>query len=231
MIKVIFVAGTDTGAGKTVITGLLADYLSKKGFRVATQKWVQTGGRSFSRDIGIHLKLMGKRRKAFGRYLSSMMPYIFRYPSSPHLAASMEGRRIGAGKIGKRLGELKKDFDYIIVEGTGGLLVPLNNRNLLIDVVRQLRLPVLLVAENRVGAINHALLSLEALKSRKIKIIGVVFNNISKKGASPLILNNNSNIVKRFSRVKLFGALSYAKNIKALRAPFLSIGDKIFKGL
>ena len=109
--------------------------------------------------------------------------------------------------------------------------MPLNNRNLLIDAVRQLQLPVLLVAENRVGAINHALLSLEALKKRKIKIIGAVFNSISKKGASSLILNDNSNIVKRFSRVKLLGTLSYAKNIKTLREPFLPIGDKIFKGL
>jgi len=228
-MKTIFVAGTDTGTGKTVITGLLADYLSKKGFRVATQKWVQTGSRFFSQDIGTHLKLMGKRKDYFGRHLSSMMPYIFRYPSSPHLAASIERRRISIGKIKNCLGELKKDFDYIVVEGTGGLLVPLNNRNLLIDVVKELRLPVLLVVENRLGAINHALLSLEALKSRKSKIIGIVFNNISKNNASSQILNDNSKIVKRFSHVKLLGTLSYAKNIKALRGPFLPIGDRIFK--
>src|SRR3989338_6203609 len=87
-VNVIFVAGTDTGTGKTVITGLLACYLLKKGFKVVTQKWIQTGNRSFSRDIGMHLKLMGKRKKDFSGYFSSMMPYIFRYPSSPHLAAS-----------------------------------------------------------------------------------------------------------------------------------------------
>ncbi len=179
----------------------------------------------------MHLKLMGKSKEDFNRYLSSMMPYIFRYPSSPHLAASLEGRRIGIGKIKKSLRELKKDFSYTIVEGTGGLLVPFNKKKLLIDAIEELQLPVLLVAENRVGAINHALLSLEAMKSRKIKIIGVIFNNISKKGTSPLILNDNSNIVERFSRVKLLGTLSYAKNIKALHRPFSPIGDRIFKGL
>jgi len=230
-MKVIFVAGTDTGAGKTVITGLLADYLLKKGFKVATQKWIQTGSRHFSKDIGMHLKLMGKGKEDYSGYLPLMMPYIFRYPSSPHLAASMEDRRIGIGKIRKGLEKLIKDFDYIIAEGTGGLLVPFNKKNLLIDAVEELRLPVLLVAENRVGAINHTLLSLEAMKTRKIKIIGVVFNNISKKKASSTILNDNVNIVKRFSRVKLFAHMSYAGNIEAARRRFLPIGDKIFMQL
>jgi dethiobiotin synthetase len=173
-MNAIFVAGTDTGVGKTYITNALARYFSGKGYRVATQKWVETGVRK------------------------STAVYSFKFAASPHLAAKLEGKKVKIEKIKEELKKLSRDFDIVIVEGTGGLLVPITEKKLFIAVVQELKLPVLLVAANRLGAINQTLLSLEALRARKIKVLGVLFNNISKK-TNKLILKDNPRIVRKFT--------------------------------
>ncbi|MFH0797392.1 MAG: dethiobiotin synthase [Candidatus Omnitrophota bacterium] len=224
--KVIFVAGTDTGAGKTVATGLLGRYLSRKGYRVVTQKWVQTGCSGFPEDMEVHLRLMEKKRRDFEGYLSLMMPYIFKFPSAPYLSARLEKRRIDLSGIEETLKVLANGFDFVIVEGIGGLLVPLTGSCLLADFVKKLNLPVLLVAGNRLGAINHTLLSLEALKARKIKTLGVIFNNISPN-EDKRILQDNPEIVAKISGEKVLGVLPRVKHLSQLHRHFAPIGKKI----
>jgi dethiobiotin synthetase len=172
-MNIIFIAGTDTGAGKTFITKMLARRLAGEGYKTATQKWVETGVKK------------------------SAAVYSFKLPASPHLAAKAEGRTIKVAKIKDALKSLSQTVDIVIVEGTGGLLVPLTEKKLLIDVVKALKIPVLLVAANRIGAINHTLLSLEALRARKMKILGVVFNDISGK-EDRRVAEDNPKIVKNF---------------------------------
>ena len=171
-MNIVFVSGTDTGVGKTTVTRMLARSLLLKGYKVATQKWVETGVKK------------------------SGAIFAFKLAASPHLAAKLEGKTIKIGKIKRALRKLSKKHDFVIVEGTGGLLVPLTPTKLLIDVVKELKIPVLLVAANRLGAINHTLLSVEALRSRRMKILGVVFNNISRD-ENKLILKDNPRIVKK----------------------------------
>ena len=100
-------------------------------------------------------------------------------------------------KIKKALKKLARAHDLVIVEGTGGLLVPLDEKHLFVDIIKELDLPIILVSANKLGTINHTLLSLEALKSRKIRVLGVIFNNISRK-ENKLILKDNPKIVKKF---------------------------------
>ncbi len=194
-MKAIFVAGTDTNVGKTIVTGLLAMCLIENGYSVVTQKWVQTGQ---------------KKKGGFGKYSSSMAPYSFKFASSPHLAARLEGRHIRKDKIKRCFRYLSANFDVVIVEGTGGLLVPLNSNTLLIDVIKELNIPVLLVIENRLGAINQALLSIEALRARRIKILGMIFNNISNN-TDKRILKDNPNIINKLTGIKILGILPYVK--------------------
>ncbi|MBI5124410.1 MAG: dethiobiotin synthase [Candidatus Omnitrophica bacterium] len=190
-VRAIFVAGTDTGVGKTVVTSLLARSLMEDGYNVATQKWVETGrtGRS-----------------------DAHTPYILKMAASPHLAARMEKKSIRISKIENSLKRLSRDFDIVIIEGSGGLLVPLNEKTLLIDIVKKLSLEVVLVAHNRLGAINHTLLSIEALKRRNIKIIGVIFNTVSKKEDN-LVLKDNPRIIKKLTGVEVLGSLPYIKHL------------------
>jgi len=222
----IFVTGTDTGVGKSLVTGLLAKFLEDKGYKVITQKWVETGVRGFFRDINFHLKLTGKKKREFKGYLHEMSPYSFKFPSSPHLASTLEKRNIDINKIKNSFKFLQRAFDFVAVEGVGGILVPLNKKKLVVDIVKELKLPVVVVVGNKLGAINHTLLTIEALKARKIKIIGLVFNEQEDK-TSETILKDNPKIIKALSNEKILGSLPYTKDIDELHKFFSSIGRNI----
>ena len=226
----IFVTGTDTGVGKTIVTGLLAKFLDDKGYKTITQKWVETGSRGFSKDIALHLKLMSKRKREFRDYLHKMSPYTFKFPSSPHLALSLERRKISIERIKKSFKSLEKAFDFVVVEGVGGALVPLTRDKLVIDVAGELNLPALVVVGNKLGAINHTLLTIEAVKARKMKIAGIVFNSLRNKENS-IILEDNPKTIKSLSSEEVLGSLPWAKDINRLHKSFRKIGKKILSNL
>ena len=222
-MSAIFVAGTDTGVGKTIVTGLLARYLSLCGYRVVTQKWVQTGRMS---DLDAHLRWMERSRAEFGGFLRAMAPCALPAPVSPHLAAELGGVRIAVGRIRRDFQRLSRHFDFVIVEGTGGLMVPFSRKKLLIDLAQEIDLPVLLVAGNRLGAINHTLLSLEALKARKMKMLGVVFNNLP--GArNKIVLRDNPKIIEALSGQRALGILPRIRQPGALLKRFAPIAKKV----
>jgi dethiobiotin synthetase len=223
-MKAIFVTGTDTGVGKTLIVGLLAKFLQDRGLRVVTQKWIQTGDQGFSSDIKVHLKLMGKLKS----YLSLQSPYVFKLPASPHLAAGKEKKKISSAKIKSSFKALARKFDLVIVEGVGGSLVPFSKKKLVIDIARDLKLPVLIVAANKLGAINHTLLTIEALRRRKMPTIGLILNNISLK-QNKTILKDNPRIIKSISQERILGILPYSKNKDLLYKKFVPIGKKIIE--
>ena len=207
-MKGIFVTGTDTGVGKTIITGYLAKYFLEKGYNVITQKWIQTGCTTgISADVKTHLKIMGKKIKDIKGYLPYVCPYTFKFAGSPHLASRMENKRIGRQKILKSFRFLSRCFDLVIVEGTGGALVPLDKKHLAIDIVKELNLAVLVVAQNKLGAINHTLLTIEALKKRKINISGIIFNNA--RCEKKQIIADNPQIIKTLTKVTVFGTFPW----------------------
>ena len=224
-MKAIFITGTDTGVGKTLVTGLLARYFLDKGKSAITQKWVQSGSEKFPRDIATHLKLMGKNKSYIKNNLSDVCLYVFKLAASPHLAAVKERKSIRVDEIKRSLRALGGKFDWVIVEGVGGALVPLNKNKLVIDIVKELKLPILVVVGNKLGAINHTLLTIEALKRRKIKILGLVFNNLSKKG-NKTILENNPKIIEAISKEKVLGILPYSKNKELLYKKFVGFAKK-----
>lgn len=228
-MKAIFVTGTDTGIGKSVITGLLARFLSDRGLRVITQKWIETGVKGFSGDISTHLKLMRKTKKYIKDYLPHVLPYSFTFPSSPHLAARLEKRKINESKIKKSVKFLSDKFDFVIIEGTGGALVPINKKRLVIDMAKDMDLPVLIVANNKLGAINHTLLTVEAIRKRGMKIMGIIFNNQASK-EDKVILKDNPRIVGKLTKERAFGVLPRIKNKNKLYKAFVPIAKGIVRG-
>lgn len=194
-INSYFIAGTNTNVGKTVITGLLAKFfITHKKKTCITQKWVQTGPES---DIKKHLEVMENPLKTIGPYQQAINPYVFSLPASPHFAAEYEKKTIKEEKILTAFHALKHHFDMVIVEGCGGLLVPFSTSLLQIDLLEKLKIPTILVAENRLGTLNHTLLSVEALKIRQIPIAGIILNDIEKKTPSN-IMKNNTETLKAF---------------------------------
>ena len=173
--KSIAIGGIDTDAGKSIVTGLLARHLLSQGYTVCTLKLVQTGCEGIADDIRLHRQLMGQELSGFDRQ-GITCPYIFPFPASPSLAARMVGKRIEEGVLNAALEKLQEHFAWVLVEGAGGLLVPLNEDLLLLDYLAKRHLPLLLVTSPRLGSINHTRLSLEAIRARKIELLGLVYN-------------------------------------------------------
>jgi dethiobiotin synthetase len=155
-----------------------------------------------------------------------MVSYVFKLPASPHLAAAAEGKTIRADKIRKSFLKLSKKFDFVIVEGIGGALVPYDRKRLVIDIAGELELPVVIVVENRLGAINHTLLTIEAVRARGMKILGVIFNSPAGK-EDEKILKDNPQIIRSVSGERILGTLGRQKNKKLLQKAFSPIGGKI----
>lgn len=174
--NIYFVSGIDTNIGKSYVTGWLAAEWNGQGIRTITQKLVQTGNEKVSEDIEIHRRIM-----CCGLLADDLegltMPEIYSYPCSPHLAAEIDSRPIDFEKISKATEALSEKYDAVLLEGAGGLMVPLTRDLLTIDYARNMSYPVILVTSGRLGSINHTLLSLEALKSRSMTLKALVFND------------------------------------------------------
>ena len=172
--NVYFVSGIDTGIGKSYATGYLARLWNERGVRTITQKLIQTGNTGLSEDIELHRRLMGCGLLPED-HEGLTMPEIFSYPCSPHLAAEIDGRQIDFGKIDKATEELSRRYDAVLLEGAGGLMVPLTRQYLTIDYVADHGYPLVFVTSGRLGSINHLLLSLEAVRSRGIRLHTLIY--------------------------------------------------------
>ncbi len=172
---VIFVSGIHTDAGKSYATGWLARKLAEEGKRVITQKFIQTGNVGRSEDIDVHRRLMGCGELPEDRE-GLTAPQIFSYPCSPQLAAEIDGRAIDFEAIDRAMETLDSRYDVVLLEGAGGLMVPLTDDFWTIDYIASRGLPVSLVTNGSLGSINHTLLSLEALERRAIPLHSVIYN-------------------------------------------------------
>lgn len=181
--KSYFITAIDTEIGKTVVTGLLAKQLYQEHPSVITMKVAQTGCEKYSEDIEQHRRLMGISRQAVDEQ-GLTCPYVFPFPASPHLSAALVDKRIEVDVIKDALAQLQRQYHRVLVEGVGGLMVPLNDEVLLIDLMQHLGLPVILVTSGQLGSINHTLLSLSALKQRQIPLHSVIFNHYSDSDAA-----------------------------------------------
>lgn len=173
--NIYFVSGIDTGIGKSYATGLIAKQWNAEGLRTITQKLVQTGNTAISEDIILHRQLMGLAFTEDDQEKITM-PEIFSYPASPHLAAQIDKREIDFEKIRQATAQLSQRYDAVLVEGAGGLMVPLTEDYLIIDYIKEMGYPLLFVTSGKLGSINHTLLSLEAVAKREINLHTVIYN-------------------------------------------------------
>lgn len=172
--ETIFVTGIDTDAGKSYATGWLANQIAATGRSVMTQKFVQTGNEGRSEDIELHRRIMHRDMAAEEYALTA--PMIFTYPSSPHLAARVDGREVDIKAIDEARKTLEERYDTLLVEGAGGMMVPLTERYLTIDYITDRRLDVALVTNAKLGSISHTLLALEAIERRGLNLRNLLYN-------------------------------------------------------
>ena len=192
--KVIALCGIDTDVGKSVVTGLLAAFLTGQGKKVITQKPVQTGCTGQPGDILLHRRLMDAAWNDYDER-GLTCSYCLPFAGSPHLAARLAGCRIEAAEISRASQILAAEHDCLLIEGAGGLLVPLDNELLQIDYFQDCGYPILLVTTPRLGSINHTLLSLEAIRKRRVRLLGLVYNLY---GDNPVeIVRDSRRVMKR----------------------------------
>ena len=194
-MAVYFISGIDTDAGKSIATGIIARTLQTKGVRVITQKFIQTGCQGISEDILKHRKIMGIPPQDVDRD-GTTCPYVMTYPASPHLAAEIDHISIDTEVIHQATGRLLERYDTVLLEGAGGLYVPVTRSYLTIDYIQEHAYPLILVASSKLGSINHTLMSLELCRLRGIRVSHVVYNDFPAD--SDWIKNDSITIIRAY---------------------------------
>ena len=199
-----FVTGTDTGVGKTLISCALLHGFAAKGHRVIGMKPVAAGDCDDNdrNDDAKRLRAAGNVEASFGQ----INPYCFVQAVAPHLAAKFVGVSINLDRIAQSYNELAAQADVVIVEGAGGFKVPLNDHQDMTDLAVQLDLPVILVVGMRLGCINHALLTVEAVDGSGLKLAGWVANVVDEHMA---MLDENIAALKLRIAVPLLGVVPW----------------------
>jgi dethiobiotin synthetase len=227
-MSALFVTGTDTNVGKTRVCGLLLDFLRKQGIKAGYQKWVATGPEFPPADLAACLEMaaLPLEPELAGR----QVVYHFALPASPHLAAEQEGAVVEPAVIRARYREMLARYELLVVEGVGGLLVPLNRELLLGELLGELKIPTLIVARSGLGTINHTLLTLGALRQREIPVLGVVFSDAAPE-EDGLLVADNLRTIADMGQVRVFGRLRHCPEPDRARADFVPVGRAMAEAL
>lgn len=212
----IMIAGTGTSVGKTFVAALLLDYLKNRGEDVGYLKLVSCGGERAD-DCLYCEKMSGVKAK---------VAYHFKLAASPHLAARQQGEEVDIHHLGEVVCA-ESPHDLLVVEGAGGLCVPLNDDILLVDFMASHPMATILVASSGLGTINHTLLSVEALRSRKIPVLGIIFSDEESYGKDDLVVEDNMKTIGRLTGLTILGRLPRSASFDEGRRFFAEIGKGI----
>jgi dethiobiotin synthetase len=213
----LFVTGTDTGVGKTVATAGLVSLLRARNIDVVPMKPIQTGCTRNADDLvapDLQFCLQMTELAVDSEDACQMCPYRYEPACSPHLAAKLCGDVIQIGTIERAFRALQSSRAGVIVEGAGGILVPINDQHTMLDVMVCLGLPVLLVSRPTLGTLNHTLLSLRELRRAGLEPAGVLFCETSPTSWG-FIENDNWETIQRRGEVPVWGTLPYMQGLQS----------------
>ena len=202
----LFVTGTDTGVGKTLAACALLHRLRARGLRALGMKPVAAGVEPTPEGPANADVVALRAASSWPAPLKLVNPYCFDPPVAPHLAAAQAGVRIGIEPIRQAFGALRDSADAVVVEGVGGFLVPLNEREDAADMAAALALPVVLVVGMRLGCLNHALLTQQAVAARGLRLAGWIANSIDPQMAR---FEGNLQALRERIGAPLLGVISY----------------------
>lgn len=208
----IFISGTDTGVGKTIVAAGLVLALKQRGLNVGYMKPVESGcpvldGEVVPQDVRFVREVTGIRDD-----LDLMCPYRLKAAAAPSIASRLEDVHVDIGYIVDQYFQLSLMHEIVVVEGVGGLMVPLNNNDLVTDLVLQLGLEMLVVARPGLGTINHSLLTVNIAKMIGIPLSGLVINGFGRE-AIGLPERTNPDEIEHFGNVPVLGILPWLKDL------------------
>jgi dethiobiotin synthetase len=247
----LFITGTDTDIGKTVLSALLLAELRRRNINAAPMKPAQTGCQPLGNrqqatgnsdpsclvprasclsvpDLDYSLS-MASMEVSEDDY-KNMAPYTFEPACSPHLAAEMAGTKIDIAEIVIAARTLASEYDFVIAEGAGGTVVPLNRRETMLDLMQALKLPILIAARPGLGTINHTLLTIRALRSDGLDVAGVVFVE-SKDAGSGIIEEDNVTTIEQFGKVSVLGTIPYCAQLAEPKPDYTTLPIPVVAGI
>lgn len=222
----IFITGTDTGVGKTLVSAGLALALRERGIKVGVMKPIATGcfgldHRLISADAAFLMEA------AENEYTGLSCPSRFRNPLAPNVAATLEKREVALDQIRAAYEELQKHYDFIIVEGIGGLMVPLAKDYFVTNLIRDFKLPIVIVSRPTLGTINHTLLTVDAAVIRGFEIRGIIFNRIPTVNFSAAEITNPK-VIHELTNLPILGSLPDLPDVDVESCKFGSLKE-VFK--
>ncbi len=206
MEKGVFVTGGDTEVGKTVIAGAIAASMKAHGLDVGVMKPVASGAKE------IDGKLVSEDAVFLKKIIDStddddvVNPICLKLPIAPTIAAAESGVRIDIDKIWKAYEELTHRHDFVVVEGVGGLMVPIDDTVLVADMAHKMDLPLVIVSRDYLGTINHTLLTVEYARSRNLRLKGIIINML--KSGNAFVRE-----IEKFSSVPILGTIPFKENV------------------
>lgn len=219
MAKTIFITATGTDIGKTYVSGLIAKHIKDKGLNIGYYKAALSGSNDIKDSDAWYVKQQADLLDSY----DEMVSYTYKHAYSPHLAAQIEGNPPDIKIIKNAYKDISKKHDYMIVEGSGGIICPIrydsNQKIFLEDIIKELNIPSLIIADAGLGTINSTVLTIEYMRSKNLKINGVILNRFEM---SNKMHEDNKKMVEEMTGVKIIGVVIdgilklYKENIETL---------------
>jgi len=202
----VFITGTDTEIGKTIIAGGLAASLKQAGTRVGVMKPLRSGDATDAQFL--------KHAAQVDAALTVINPICLRYPLAPSVAARLEGSEIDLSTVATAFAQLRQKYCFLVVEGVGGIAVPLHDDFLVAHLISQLQLPVLIVARAGLGTLNHTVLTVAFARQFNLQIAGIILNRMHP-GTAGLAEETNPAEIERLTQVPVLGVVPFEKRLNA----------------
>ena len=212
MEKGYFITGTDTGVGKTLVAGGLAALYKNKGLNVGVMKPVATGCKRVNNtlvsDDAVFLKLSAEVEDEY----ELINPVSLEQPLAPTVAAQLSNTKIDTDKINTAYDTLCERHEYMIVEGIGGLLVPIDEYYFVVDMAEEMELPLIVVCRPTLGTINHTLLTVSYARQHGLEVKGIIVNE-STENCDAVVKNTNTEEIKRLTDLPIIGTIPFHKKL------------------
>lgn len=219
MAKTIFITATGTDIGKTYVSGLIAKHIKDKGLNIGYYKAALSGSNDIKDSDAWYVKQQADLPDSY----DEMVSYTYKHAYSPHLAAQIDGNPPDIKIIKNAYKDISKKHDYMIVEGSGGIICPIrydsNQKIFLEDIIKELNIPSLIIADAGLGTINSTVLTIEYMRSKNLKINGVILNRFEMANK---MHEDNKKMIEEMTGVKIIGVVIdgilklYKENIETL---------------
>lgn len=204
MSKAIFITATGTDIGKTYVSGLIAKHMKDKGLNIGYYKAALSGSHDVSDSDAWHVKEKAELPDSY----NEMVSYTYKHAYSPHLAAQIEGNPPDIDVIKRAYIDISAKHDYMIVEGSGGIICPIryddNKKIFLEDIIKELNIPSLIIADAGLGTINAAVLTIEYMRNKNLKINGLILNRFETANE---MHDDNKKMIEEMTGIKIIGVV------------------------